>query len=584
MLPRPSRYALLTLLLVAQSGCDGHAANGEPDAVPLLPIHAVQGTAERSPLEGQWVRIEGVVTGRFSDGQGGVFVQGLTDDANPATAEGLYLLPAADQPDLETGQWIRAEGQVAEAGHGASLTTLTDAKVTLLGAQPLPPRLRLDAPPQAGWESLEGMRVEVVVPLTVTGNHALSQYGELILSFGGRLSAPTEVAAPGAEALAVSTAQAARSLRLDDGRALANPRTIRWLGDALTDDAPLRVGSTLEGVRGIIDQRHGSYRLHMRSPVKRIVQAPRPAAPQVAGSVRVVSMNLLNLFNGDGSGGGFPTPRGAADVEAYQRQLAKHLSTLRALDPHLVAVQEVENDGEDPASAQAQLVAALNAAAGSVQWDFVRTAQAPGSDQIRVGLLYRRDMLRPVGASALRLDGPFRRGARVPLAQSFQAGRGPVFTVVVNHFKSKGGCPEASGADVDQRDGQGCFNAQRVSAAQALHDWLATDPTGSGSDLRMIVGDLNAYAKEDPVRWLLERGWQDPFAGVEGVYSYVFDGQAGRLDHALLSPAMQARLRGAAIWHSNADEAPEFAYAGDDDGDPWRASDHDPTLLGFDLH
>ncbi len=48
-------------------------------------------------------------------------------------------------------------------------------------------------------------------------------------------------------------------------------------------------------------------------------------------------------------------------------------------------------------------------------------------------------------------------------------------------------------------------------------------------------------------------------------------------DHALLSPSLATRLRGAAEWHANA------GYAGTDVAGPWRSSDHDPMLLGLDL-
>ena len=35
------------------------------------------------------------------------------------------------------------------------------------------------------------------------------------------------------------------------------------------------------------------------------------------------------------------------------------------------------------------------------------------------------------------------------------------------------------------------------AAAEALVDWLATDPTGSGDPDFLIMGDLNSYAQED---------------------------------------------------------------------------------------
>ena len=41
---------------------------------------------------------------------------------------------------------------------------------------------------------------------------------------------------------------------------------------------------------------------------------------------------------------------------------------------------------------------------------------------------------------------------------------------------------------------------RRTAAAQALVDWLATDPTGSGDPDFLIMGDLNSYAQEDTDR------------------------------------------------------------------------------------
>jgi predicted extracellular nuclease len=169
------------------------------------------------------------------------------------------------------------------------------------------------------------------------------------------------------------------------------------------------------------------------------------------------------------------------------------------------------------------------------------------------------------------------------MAQSFRAGDGPVFTVVANHFKSKG-CGEAAGPEADQQDGQGCWNPTRSESARRLDTWLRSDPTRSGSDLAMIVGDLNAYTMEDPIRLLTESGWRDAFAGDAAPYSYVFDGQTGRLDHALLSPGLAARLAGAAEWHSNADEPTARGYRErPQDRGPWRSSDHDPLVVGLRL-
>ena len=125
----------------------------------------------------------------------------------------------------------------------------------------------------------------------------------------------------------------------------------------------------------------------------------------------------------------------------------------------------------------------------------------------------------------------------------------------------------------------------RVDSARRLHEWLAGDPTGTAPAGTLVIGDLNAHAQEDPLRWLAAHGWRDAFAiaGEPRPYSYVFAAQSARLDHALVDAGLAARVRGAAHWHANADESEAFDYRRDGDGDPWRASDHDPMLVGFDL-
>src|SRR5690606_22566732 len=146
-----------------------------------------------------------------------------------------------------------------------------------------------------------------------------------------------------------------------------------------------------------------------------------------------------------------------------------------------------------------------------LRWRFVDAGDGPGDNPIRVGLLYRADRVAPIGRPATLEAGPFGPLSRAPLAQAFRAGRGPAFVVVANHFKSKG-CRDAAGPDLDQGDGQACFNATRRASGEALRAWLAGDPTGSGSKLVAVLGDLNAYAMEDPVRGFVEAGWTDALA------------------------------------------------------------------------
>lgn len=567
------------------AGCETPGV--DPGAAASLPagvvaIGAVQGDGDTSPLLDREVTVEGVVTGNFGRHLGGWFVQDAGDD-DPATSDALFVTSDA-APELRSGDRVRVRGRVVEHGDRArgSLTALEADAIEVVGRGTVAP-LVLDAPP-GDWERLEGMSVRIDAPLTIGGQHELARRGVLHASFGGRLYTPTEVAPPGQAAERVAADNARRRLLLDDAMAMEDPRTVWYL-----DGRPApRAGSVVTGAEGIVDQRWGQVRLQLTA-VPAIAPAPRPAAPTVPGNLRLAAFNLRNLFNGDGRGGGFPTERGARTPAELQAQLGRLVATIRALDPHVAALMELENDGFGPDSSLAQLVDALNAGGGD--WAFVDAGQGPGDDAIRVGLVYRAGRVRPQGAPATLGDGPFDGRSRAPLAQAFVPvaggrGAGPAFVVVANHFKSKG-CREASGAERDQNDGQACWNPLRLASARRLADWLATDPTGSGSDLVAIVGDLNAYAQEDPVRHLRDRGWRDALAeaGVEAPYSFVYDGQAGRLDHALLSPALAQRLAGAAEWHSNADEAANVGESGGNGRDhaPWRSSDHDPLLVGFDL-
>lgn len=581
----PPALALLLCLSACEPGAEGSPA--PPGADPALtPIGVVQGPGPRSPREGQTVAVEGVVVGPFARNLGGVFIQSLAEDGDPATAEGLYLTRAPDaEPRLRAGDHVRARGLVVELGQGEStLTALDAAEVRVLGQAGTRPTV-LTAPPD-DWEALEGQWLQLPGPLTVTGNDGLGRYGELAVSFDGRRYAPTELAAPGPEAEALAAENRHVLLRLDDARDRQDPDRLWYLPDPVSDAAPLRAGSTVSGIEGVLDPRHGAWRLQLTEKLGAVEHAPRPPAPTVPGDRRLVAFNLLNLFNGDGRGGGFPTPRGARTPEQYRAQQAKLVATLQTLDPDVVALMELENDGHGPDSALAQFVAALNAAGPHADWRFVGRGRGPGENPIRVGIVYRATRVEPVGEPATLGIGPFADRSRAPLAQAFRAAPGaPAFLVVANHFKSKGGCDEATGGDADQGDGQACFNATRVESARRLHDWLQGDPTGAAPAGTVLLGDFNAHAMEDPMRLLRELGWRDAFvlAGAERPYSYVFQGLAGRLDHALVDAGLAARLRGAAEWHANADESDRLDYRTDPTPDPWRASDHDPLLLGLDL-
>jgi predicted extracellular nuclease len=287
--------------------------------------------------------------------------------------------------------------------------------------------------------------------------------------------------------------------------------------------------------------------------------------------------------------------RGADDAEELTRQRDKLIAALAGIDADVVGLVEIENDTADVALSD--LVAGLNDAVGAGSYDFVATGPI-GTDAIRVALIYKPASVSPVGDYAIldsSVDGRFIDDKNRPvLAQSFMDNAGgDIVTVAVNHLKSKGSsCDDVS--DPDTGDGSGNCNLTRTAAAEALVDWLATDPTGSGAGNFLVIGDLNAYDKEDPIDALVDGGYVDlvsAFLG-EAAYSFVFDGQIGYLDHALANATLNDRVTGVSIWHINADEpdlinydtsfkrpAQDAIYA----PDAYRSSDHDPVIVGLDL-
>jgi hypothetical protein len=100
----------------------------------------------------------------------------------------------------------------------------------------------------------------------------------------------------------------------------------------------------------------------------------------------------------------------------------------------------------------------------------------------------------------------------------------------------------------------------------------------------LLTGDFNSYRFEDPVDVVTAAGWVEP--PTSGGATYVFDGGSGSLDHVFASPSLAAKITGHAIWDVNAAESSAYQYDGEPElysPSPYRASDHNPTLVGIDL-
>ncbi|GGD54981.1 ExeM/NucH family extracellular endonuclease [Lacimicrobium alkaliphilum] len=560
---------------------------------PATLISQIQGSGDVSPVASESHIVEAVVTGTFTNLQGYFVQEEVADWDNDAnTSEGVFVYTNSDQNLPQPGTLVRVQGEVSEF---FDKTQLTVSAPGLDCGQADTPTMSLSLPFADAQqpESLEGMLVSFEHSLTVTDNYNLGRYGEVTLS-NGRTYIPTNLHLPGsAVAQSLAEENALNRILLDDGINGQNPETVIYPTGGLSAFNTLRTGDLVSSLSGVLDYGFGEYRIIPVEAPTFVASNPRTPAPEIAeGNLKVASLNVLNFFNGDGQGGGFPTPRGADNSQEYQRQLDKLVSAILTMDADVVGLMEIENDGYDQNSAIAQLTDALNALAGESVYAYVDAGGQLGTDAIAVGLLYKTGAVTPVGDARIHLDSVYNRP---PLAQRFSNAGGGELSVIVNHFKSKGGCGSADGLDQDQGDGQACFNATRVAQARALLDWIATDEQLSSEKNHLVIGDLNAYAKEDPIRAFTDNGFTnliEAYAGSEA-YSYVFRGEAGYLDHAIASDDLAAQVTDVATWHINADEPRILDYNTEYKSqqqvldfyapDSYRASDHDPVIVTLDL-
>ncbi len=567
----------------------------------LTPIPAIQGSSAASPFAGQVLTLQGVVTADFqgASGQNGFYLQDTSGDANSATSDGIFIYVPAANPlssiDVQAGQLVRVTGRVVEFNTFTEIDNVTEVSVLGTASLPAPIDLALPVASVTELERYEGMSVRFTQPLTVTETFLLGRYGQLALAANGRLFQPTNLFAPGSPAaLALSAENALRTIYLDDASGIQNPNPIPHIGA----DSTTRSGDSIVNLTGVLDYGPvGSdasvryYRVQPTVAPAPIRTNPRTLAPAaVGGNVKVASFNVLNYFTtlDNGSNGA----RGADTPAEFTRQRAKIIAAITAIDADILGLVEMENNGP---VAIGDLVAGLNVATAPGTYAVITdptgdpepSANRLGTDAIKVAFIYQPARVTPSGVALTSANTIF---SRPPVAQTFTVNSNSAkFSVCVNHFKSKGGT--GTGADADQGDGQGAFNATRIAQSQALLSFINTVQSAAADPDVLVIGDLNAYAEEDPIFTLTSAGLVNEASRWLGVsaYSYIFNGQTGYLDHALSTASLTSQVTGLTEWHINADEPiiidynTEFKTQDLYAPTPFRSSDHDPVIVGLQL-
>ncbi|QPK82965.1 ExeM/NucH family extracellular endonuclease [Corynebacterium qintianiae] len=609
------------------------------DPASITPIAQIQGTGATSPLAGQTVTTEGVVTAAYPEGgKNGFYLQTAGTGTAPKNAgdasDGIFVYMGSRTDYPAVGASVQVSGAVSEF---YDVTQITASSITALESTlATPVAVKIDNLPAGNEarEPYEGMLLRPTGDYTVTNNYSLNSFGEVGLAPGAVAHrTPTDVVLPGAPAQALQAEQDAEVVYLDDGRTrnyLNNDKNTP-LPYLITSDQgikSLRTGDQVDFQTDVVvDFSHNFWRFQPLEPITGKNEAAdlpitwqdsREATLAVPNSVQgeffIASFNVLNYFTtlGEDVAGcgsyediyGNPVStrncdvRGAYSQQAFQDQQAKIVNAINRLDVSVLGLEEIENtytvtgDVARRDEALSKLVDALNAAGGN--WAYVKSPTELGTDEdfIRVAFIYNRDEVEPVGESRIFDDPAFTGTARQPLAQEFKpAGDNGEnsFVAIVNHFKSKG---SVANGDTDTGDGQGNNADVRTAQSTALVDHLEAQTDWAEKPV-FILGDLNSYSKEDAVRYLEQQGFTNiesrrDFDGA----SYQFSGQLGSLDHVMGNEAAVALVQDAAVWNINADESVAFEYSRRNYNvqdffqadNPFRSSDHDPIKVGFNLN
>lgn len=594
------------------------------DSVVTPPVTTISCSTTDTPIadlqsatQNQQYVIRGVITAdyRYDNGFSGFYVQ--TPDtkakANLSNAIFVYLPPSSQMTGGKVGEEVILKGRLTSYLNqlqmdqlDQNIQTCNQQASNAVTAQSVSlPFASLTDTTGNVPKRFQGMLVKIPQALTVSENYNYGRYGELYLSLG-RLYLPTNLyPAKSAEAIALAKQNILSKIILDDG--YNNQNRTPWLPQNFSALNTLRSGYQLKNVEGILEYRFGAWRIQ---PIQgkaqpEIVKDTNPRSTVLAKDskqIRISSFNVLNYDNGTEKG--FPTERGASTEAEFKKQHQKIVSALKAIDADVYGLMEIANNGYDDKSAIAYLTKALGA-----DWKYVIPPKTTklGTDAIAVAIIYNSKRVKTVNDAVVYDD--LSQKNRVTMAQSFQPiNGGKVFTVVPNHLKSKGSCPEDKKlADADQGDGQGCWNPTRLTAVQKLMQWIATNPTKTQKSNYLLVGDMNSYAKEDPILAFEKANYKvllndEKIGQGKTAYSYVFgvasdatgNGGAGNLDHAIADADLYPMVKRTFAWHINADEPTALDYNDDyktDEqktlfysDDAFRSSDHDPVIVDLDLN
>ena len=418
----------------------------------------------------------------------------------------------------------------------------------------------------AGFSSdLQGREVVIANRMYITGNYSYTPSNPTVVMAPEVLVTGTEVVNPG----------------IDYQRQHAwNNDNMLTVTNFHVDDATVRVGAYVDGLRGVVTRNGNAWTMRLTAePILCGNERPEMPLPRDDSrcNLRVAGFNL-HFFLASPScwGSGY----GADDAQAFERQRTKLLAAFTEMDADIYALCEVE-EGDYTI---ARLTDWLNDCLGLRVFEYADAGDTYIDTYTKNAFIYRSDRVLPVGLFTFT-DNDYLKLRHV--AQRFRLREsGEELIISMNHLRSKSG--SGTGADADKGDGQSSHNLSRVEEAEAVLNSLNSMSRKCGETDVLVMGDLNAYSREDPVQVFVGAGYVNELRlhSPQG-WSYCYGNEVGYLDHILASPTMADQVVTAMPWDINASEPRYFDYTYSE----WflpehylaHCSDHNPVLVSLDL-
>ena len=513
------------------------------DDIVVVPIHAIQGSGSISPLDGQVVVTEGVITARRSNG---FFVQTADgeDDGNAETSEGLFVFTGSTViPAVAVGNRVRVSGRVVDftpssnpnqrplteitGGGGVTVqVSLRASGVALPAPVAIDPALATPTSALEALERYEGMRVSTGPLVTVAASGAfLSEANATVTGTDGIFHAvlqgvPRPFREPGIAVTDVIAATAPAGVPRFD----TNPERLRIDSDAQLGAARVAAdaGIALPSLTGVLDYGSGVYTLlpdpgQLAGDATGLLPggpAPKPVADAPADAISVASFNLLRFFdNVNDPAIGEPvltTAAFEARLVDTSEAICRFLKT-----PDVLGVVEVENLATLQRLADAVNSNASGACGSNPQYA-ARLLEGNDVGGIDVGVLVSEREVRPGtprvtvldveqvgkdarftnpdGSSELLNDRPS-LAVRTRIASA--NGNSAPLTVVVNHLRSLNGVNDAAPGSAGWTTSGQRVRAKRAAQAVGLAQWIEARQQADANERMVLVGDFNAFEFSD---------------------------------------------------------------------------------------